>query len=323
MSDKIRPADRRYPYALVWTPLHPITWIAPYVGHCGVADAEGRVIDFQGPYTIGQDCMLFGWPTRCLILDDQKSAGQNAYDSRLYEMAYRYERQHYDFVCWNCHSLVAGLLNSIEHPRDAVAKCFRGWTVVGVACLFFFRSRHIGALGFVQTWGGHLLIWLLVLYQSRHEQSLQLVRSWLLLQLSFLCVFLGWYTALTIIGLNSQYGRARPRSLPPSPALHAVVGVSDLADADELSRCITGDSCLSSAPTVVVGGAAAASLYKAGLRRTSHEGSDSGEHRVDHVVPDILRVASEEDMKMRVDSFGDLVPDCELSVARTERRQSE
>ena len=107
MSDKIRPADRRYPYALVWTPLHPITWIAPYVGHCGVADAEGRVIDFQGPYTIGQDCMLFGWPTRCLILDDQKSAGQNAYDSRLYEMAYRYERQHYDFVCWNCHSLVA------------------------------------------------------------------------------------------------------------------------------------------------------------------------------------------------------------------------
>ena len=163
-----------------------------------------------------------------------------------------------------------------------------------------------------------MLIWLLVLYQSRHEQSLQLVRSWLLLQLSFLCVFLGWYTALTIIGLNSQYGRARPRSLPPSPALHAVVGVSDLADADELSRCITGDSCLSSAPTVVVGGAAAASLYKAGLRRTSHEGSDSGEH-----VPDILRVASEEDMKMRVDSFGDLVPDCELSVARTERRQSE
>ena len=63
--------------------------------------------------------------------------------------------------------------------------------LVGVGCLFFFRSKHIGLSGWVQTWGGHVLLWMLVLGQSLLEQSLQTVRAWLCLQLGTLAFFVG------------------------------------------------------------------------------------------------------------------------------------
>ena len=78
-SSELRPVDvelppvdaerHRYPCCIVWTPIHPITWLCPYVGHVGLCDAEGRVHDFAGPYYIGLDAMAFGWPTRYVQLD--------------------------------------------------------------------------------------------------------------------------------------------------------------------------------------------------------------------------------------------------------------
>ena len=42
----------RFPYSVVFQPLPPLTWLLPLIGHMGVCDSEGRVHDFQGPYTI-------------------------------------------------------------------------------------------------------------------------------------------------------------------------------------------------------------------------------------------------------------------------------
>ena len=152
----------RYPYAIVWTPIHPLTWVAPYVGHCGVCDAAGRIYDFAGPFCVGQENMLFGWPTRVLTLESQRAWGADSWDPKLYETTHRYERQMYDFLFWNCHSLVAGALNAAGEPKDRIARCLRGWTVVGVAWTFFVRSSHVGGVsGWLQTWGGHAALWAL------------------------------------------------------------------------------------------------------------------------------------------------------------------
>ena len=44
----------RYPFCLVWGPLPLISWIVPWIGHLGVADSQGVVHDFAGPYTVNQ-----------------------------------------------------------------------------------------------------------------------------------------------------------------------------------------------------------------------------------------------------------------------------
>jgi len=60
----INVARSRFPNCIVWSPLGPITWLFPFIGHTGICDSEGIIWDFAGPYTIGKDRMAFGDPTR-------------------------------------------------------------------------------------------------------------------------------------------------------------------------------------------------------------------------------------------------------------------
>ena len=55
MAATIDRSRNRYPYAIVWGPLGPLTCCCPCVGHMGIADSEGKIHDFQGPYSIGID----------------------------------------------------------------------------------------------------------------------------------------------------------------------------------------------------------------------------------------------------------------------------
>ena len=73
----------RFPYAITWTPIPLITWILPFVGHMGIADSRGVIYDFAGPYTIGEDNMAFGKPTRYIILDPSKAVGNISFDDAI------------------------------------------------------------------------------------------------------------------------------------------------------------------------------------------------------------------------------------------------
>ena len=37
-----------------------ITWFLPFIGHTGIANSEGIIHDFAGPYTITVDDFAFG-----------------------------------------------------------------------------------------------------------------------------------------------------------------------------------------------------------------------------------------------------------------------
>lgn len=43
----------------------------------GIADSRGVIYDFAGPYTIGEDNMAFGRPTRYLQLDPGRCKGEH------------------------------------------------------------------------------------------------------------------------------------------------------------------------------------------------------------------------------------------------------
>jgi hypothetical protein len=61
-----------YPHCILWSPLPPITWILPFIGHTGIADSKGVIYDFAGPYTIGMGGMAFGNPTRYIQLNPEQ-----------------------------------------------------------------------------------------------------------------------------------------------------------------------------------------------------------------------------------------------------------
>ncbi|PNH03544.1 Protein REVERSION-TO-ETHYLENE SENSITIVITY1 [Tetrabaena socialis] len=57
------------PSALVWSPIPLISWLLPFIGHMGVCSSTGRTFDFAGPFTVNEDMLLFGKPTRYILLD--------------------------------------------------------------------------------------------------------------------------------------------------------------------------------------------------------------------------------------------------------------
>ncbi|CAB9515994.1 Transmembrane protein 222 [Seminavis robusta] len=60
-------------FCILWSPLHPITLLFPFLGHIGISDSHGVASDFQGPNLIGESQngrrMAFGAPTRYLKID--------------------------------------------------------------------------------------------------------------------------------------------------------------------------------------------------------------------------------------------------------------
>jgi Protein of unknown function (DUF778) len=57
-------------FTILWSPLPPITWLIPFIGHTGIGDSRGIASDFQGPYYVGDNGrMAFGPPTRAVKMD--------------------------------------------------------------------------------------------------------------------------------------------------------------------------------------------------------------------------------------------------------------
>jgi len=49
VNDDLHPLS----FTILWSPLPPITWLIPFIGHMGIASSRGVANDFQGPYTVG------------------------------------------------------------------------------------------------------------------------------------------------------------------------------------------------------------------------------------------------------------------------------
>ena len=47
--------NKELAYCIVWSPLPPITWICPFIGHLGICNSNGIASDFRGPYFVGDD----------------------------------------------------------------------------------------------------------------------------------------------------------------------------------------------------------------------------------------------------------------------------
>lgn len=133
-------------FAIVWSPLPPITWLLPFIGHTGICDSAGIASDFRGPYCVGDDGrMAFGAPTRSLKISDIGVLSAERWDEAIREANEVYRGRMHNICCDNCHSHVAFALNQMPVTAYGV----QSWDMVKIAMLVFFRGDFL-------SWGGVL-----------------------------------------------------------------------------------------------------------------------------------------------------------------------
>ncbi|PAA51801.1 hypothetical protein BOX15_Mlig017626g2 [Macrostomum lignano] len=151
MDLKIQPSRHRYPYCIVWTPIPILSWLIPLIGHMGICTSAGVVRDFAGPYTIGEDEMAFGWPTKlwqlspALVQTDSNAAALD-WDSAVNGACDVYRGRMHNLLCDNCHSHAALALNLMHYNN-----C-RSWNMVKLFFVFTLHSRYVSWASLVQTW---------------------------------------------------------------------------------------------------------------------------------------------------------------------------
>lgn len=147
----------RYPYSIVWSPLPPITWFLPFIGHMGIADSRGIIYDFAGPFSINEDNMAFGSPTRYLRLDPGRCTAER-WDEAVAAASETYSKRVHNIFCDNCHSHVAMAL------RRMVFAGTKSWNMVALCFWVFFFGKYVSFWGAVKQWGPFCVA--LVLYFS-------------------------------------------------------------------------------------------------------------------------------------------------------------
>ena len=142
VSRAIDPKRELYPFSIVWSPLGPLTWCFPMVGHMGICDSRGYIWDFAGPYTIGRDNMAFGNPTRYIKLDPtlmknrpSNMSPEDYWDDCLHYANCKYSKRMHNLCCDNCHSHVANALDKGGYAG------FSHWNMVMLAMWVFFAGK--------------------------------------------------------------------------------------------------------------------------------------------------------------------------------------
>uniref|UniRef100_A0A0E0DU95 Protein REVERSION-TO-ETHYLENE SENSITIVITY1 n=1 Tax=Oryza meridionalis TaxID=40149 RepID=A0A0E0DU95_9ORYZ len=155
----------RFPCCIVWTPLPVVSWLAPYIGHVGIAREDGTVMDFAGSNFVSVDDLAYGSAARYLQLDRRKccfpanlaahvcassyehsEAGTAiSWDDALQSGARRFEHKCYNLFTCNSHSFVASCLNRLAYGGSV------GWNVLNLAALVWLRGRWLGKMAVVRS----------------------------------------------------------------------------------------------------------------------------------------------------------------------------
>jgi len=153
----VDPARGRFPCCLCWSPIHPITWLFPFIGHMGVADSDGITYDFAGGINVGR--MAFGPPTRYVQLDPRRALPRGAdsphggWDEGLRAGVAHYEAtQRYDFCTNNCHSFAADILNRAKYAGKD------GWTMLHLGAWVVLLGSFTGVGGVVASLGPPVIV---------------------------------------------------------------------------------------------------------------------------------------------------------------------
>ncbi|KAH8237971.1 hypothetical protein KR032_009367 [Drosophila birchii] len=143
----VNPAEQRFPYCIVWTPIPVLTWLLPMIGHMGICTSAGVIRDFAGAYFVSEDDMAFGRPTRYLRLQPKfVEGGARAWDEAVAKASVLYGTRIHNIFCDNCHSHVATALINMRYKNTT------GWNMLILSMWLFVCGRYVGLGGVLKTW---------------------------------------------------------------------------------------------------------------------------------------------------------------------------
>ncbi|XP_026482326.1 transmembrane protein 222-like [Ctenocephalides felis] len=151
-SNTIDIEKQLFPYCIVWTPIPLLTWLLPFIGHMGIANSDGIIYDFAGPYTIGERKLAFGDPTKYWQLNPNlANNGKDGFDKGVEEGCNIYRTRMHNLLCDNCHSHVARCLNIMNYDNSS-------WNMVKLAFLILLYGKYVSFGGVLKTWIPFLFI---------------------------------------------------------------------------------------------------------------------------------------------------------------------
>ena len=181
-------------FCVVWSPLPPITWLIPVIGHLGICDSHGVASDFRGPYFVGDDGnMAFGAPTRAVCFgpprmnegtgeDSENDNYTRLWDRSIQEANEVYRGRMHNICCDNCHSHVANALNRMSSrlttttgttssrskktngssSGNQVLVTLTNWNMVKLAFLLFFKGRFLSWYAIYAQFGPFIVLVLIL-----------------------------------------------------------------------------------------------------------------------------------------------------------------
>ena len=207
---RIDPDAQRYPCCLVWTPIHPLTWLVPFAGHVGLGDREGIVHDFAG--RLGRDAMAFGWPARYVQLSPKVADWAKEVERSREE----FSRVEYGLFTWNCHSFLAGFLNNSRVALPSwTHRAYGCWTVAGVAGHMIVHGHYLGR-GRLQQWAGTVVTSGVLLWAALSYGAWDLLGAWVAALVGSNAFFIAWFAILAPrLVRDSQRGRVPDDAVAP------------------------------------------------------------------------------------------------------------
>ncbi|CAO2166138.1 unnamed protein product [Urochloa humidicola] len=141
---EIDPKKARFPFCIVWTPLPVVSWLAPYIGHVGICQEDGAILDFAGSN-------LCCFPVNLAAHVCGKSYNHSevgaaiSWDDALQSGMRRFQHKFYNLFTCNCHSFVANCLNRIAYKGSME------WNVLNVAALVWFHGQWVDKMSVVRS----------------------------------------------------------------------------------------------------------------------------------------------------------------------------
>ena len=89
----------------------------------GIGDSQGRVHDFNGPYSIGVDQFMVGCVWRYAVVHDAASA-PSEWDAAIERADTTYKRRMHNICCDNCHHHVGAALTESGRPHGLLSSWF-------------------------------------------------------------------------------------------------------------------------------------------------------------------------------------------------------
>lgn len=159
--DKINIFKDKYPHCIVWTPIHVLTWILPFVGHMGICDENGEIFEFMGMGVTCGNGLSFGPVTRYIQLPLKGVKKQTWNEGLRRGCQMSHGRIHGGFFN-NCHTFAADSLNTMKY------KNFSCWNQFILIPWVFIFGRYTSWKLFIYHWVPPILLYLIIYWFIGH-----------------------------------------------------------------------------------------------------------------------------------------------------------